>query len=63
MVDDDCGGGHFLIAVFTNLNARFIKAHGAGEVYLWAGLMFVVAVLFTVCASRYQTKSPNQMPI
>jgi POT family proton-dependent oligopeptide transporter len=46
--------GHFLIAVFTSLNARFIKAHGAGEVYLWAGLMFVVAVLFTVCAGRFR---------
>ena len=44
--------GHFLIAVFTNINQRFIKTDGAGEIYLWAGLMLAVAVLFAFCARR-----------
>ena len=39
-------GGHFLIAVFTDLNTRFIKASGATELYFYAGLMFVVSLLF-----------------
>lgn len=49
--------GHFLIAVFTNLNERFIKAHGAAEIYLWAGMMFVVAGAFMFCATRYRGRS------
>ncbi len=39
-------GGHFLIAVFTDLNARFVQASGAKELYFYAGLMFVVSVIF-----------------
>lgn len=39
-------GGHFLIAAFTNLNANYIKASGAKELYFYAGLMFVVTFLF-----------------
>jgi POT family proton-dependent oligopeptide transporter len=39
-------GGHFLIALFTNLNARFVKASGAKELYFYAGLMFVVSLIF-----------------
>ncbi len=39
-------GGHFLIAVFTDLNARFVKASGPMELYFYAGLMFVVSVIF-----------------
>ena len=39
-------GGHFLIAVFTGLNARFVKASGANELYFYAGLMFAVSLLF-----------------
>ncbi len=39
-------GGHFLIALFTNLNARFVKASGAKELYFYAALMFVVSVIF-----------------
>lgn len=39
-------GGHFLIALFTNLNANYVKASGAKELYFYAGLMFVVSVIF-----------------
>jgi uncharacterized membrane protein YczE len=39
-------GGHFLIAIFTDINARFVKASGAKELYFYAGLMFVVSVIF-----------------
>jgi len=44
-------GGHFLIALFTNLNARFVKASGAKELYFYAGLMFVVSLVFMAIAS------------
>jgi POT family proton-dependent oligopeptide transporter len=44
-------GGHFLIAFFTDINARYIKASGAKELYFYAGLMFVVSVLFMGIAS------------
>ena len=39
-------GGHFLIALFTDLNARYVKASGAKELYFYAGLMFVVSLIF-----------------
>ena len=39
-------GGHFLIALFTNLNARYVQASGARELYFYAGLMFVVSLIF-----------------
>jgi POT family proton-dependent oligopeptide transporter len=39
-------GGHFLIALFTNLNANYVKASGAKELYFYAGLMFVVSLIF-----------------
>ncbi len=39
-------GGHFLIALFTGLNARYLKATGAKELYFYAALMFVVSVVF-----------------
>ena len=45
-------GGHFLIAVITGLNARFVNACGASEFYFFAALMLVVAGVFVVCASR-----------
>ncbi len=44
-------GGHFLIALFTDLNARFVKASGAKELYFYAVLMFVVTVIFMGIAS------------
>jgi POT family proton-dependent oligopeptide transporter len=46
--------GHFLIAVFTNLNQRFVKAKGASEFYFYATLMLVVAGLFICLARRYR---------
>ncbi len=39
-------GGHFLIALFTNLNANYVKASGAKELYFYAALMFVVSLIF-----------------
>ena len=37
--------------VFTNLNARFVKASGAKELYFYAGLMFVVSLIFMAIAT------------
>jgi POT family proton-dependent oligopeptide transporter len=44
-------GGHFLIALFTWINSNFVKASGATELYAYAGLMFVVSVVFMVIAA------------
>ena len=52
-------GGHFLVAVFTNLNSRFVHAHGALEFYFYATLMFVVVGIFILNASRYRTAIPE----
>jgi len=49
-------GGHFLVAVFTNLNARFVKATGAAEFLFYAVLMFTVAGAFAWVASRYRSR-------
>ncbi|HEY3864005.1 MAG TPA: MFS transporter [Verrucomicrobiae bacterium] len=49
-------GGHFLIAVFTWLNEITFKASGASEFYFYAALMFVVAVVFAVCAAFYRPR-------
>lgn len=46
--------GNFLVAVFTGLNARFVKAHGASEFFFYAALMLGVVALFAVCARRYR---------
>jgi POT family proton-dependent oligopeptide transporter len=55
--------GHFLIAVFTTLNERFVQAKGASEFYFYAVLMFVVACAFILCASRYrQPPAPSPAP-
>ncbi len=50
------GVGHFLIALFTALNQRFVHAVGASEFFFYAVLMFLVAGAFILCASRYQAK-------
>ena len=50
-------GGHFLIAVFTSLNEKYVKATGASEFYFYALLMFVVAGLFIAIASRYRDRA------
>lgn len=47
-------GGHFLVAVITNLNARFVHAQGAAEFFFYAVLMFIVTAIFTWIASRYR---------
>lgn len=46
--------GNFLVAVITNLNKSFVKAHGAAEFYFYAILMFVVSGVFVWCAARYR---------
>jgi proton-dependent oligopeptide transporter, POT family len=47
-------GGHFLVAVFTNLNSHYVHAHGAAEFYFYAMLMAVVAAAFIFLATRYR---------
>jgi len=47
-------GGHFLVATFTNLNSRFVHARGAAEFLFYAALMFVVAGVFILLATRYR---------
>jgi POT family proton-dependent oligopeptide transporter len=47
-------GGHFLVAVFTNLNSNYVHARGAVEFYFYAALMVVVAVAFIFLATRYR---------
>ena len=46
-------GGHFLIAVFTNINANYIKARGAQEPYFYAGLGFAATLVFSLIAVYY----------
>jgi POT family proton-dependent oligopeptide transporter len=46
--------GNFLVAAVTNLNARFVHARGATELFFYAALMFIVAVIFIICAMRYR---------
>jgi POT family proton-dependent oligopeptide transporter len=46
--------GHFLIALFTNLNANFVHAEGAAEFYFYAFLMFLATGGFMICATRYR---------
>jgi POT family proton-dependent oligopeptide transporter len=50
--------GHFLIAVFTYLNQRFVNAKGASEFWFYATLMLAVAAIFIAVARRYRQK-PN----
>ncbi|HTA30729.1 MAG TPA: POT family MFS transporter [Candidatus Cybelea sp.] len=51
-------GGHFLIAVITGLNERFVHASGTAQFYFYAAMMFLVAVIFAVCASLYRPTDP-----
>jgi len=46
--------GHFLVAVFTNLNSNYVHARGAVEFYFYAAMMVVVAVAFIFLATRYR---------
>ena len=54
-------GGHFLIALVTDLNARFVKAQGAQECFFYAGLMLLFAGIFIFIASRYRGRSLQKM--
>jgi POT family proton-dependent oligopeptide transporter len=47
-------GGHFLVAVFTALNRKFVGATGANELYFYAILMLVAVGGFAACAIRYR---------
>jgi POT family proton-dependent oligopeptide transporter len=51
--------GHFLVAVFTNLNSNYVHAHGAVEFYFYAALMVVVAVAFIFLATRYRGRASS----
>jgi proton-dependent oligopeptide transporter, POT family len=51
-------GGHFLIAVVTSLNERFVHASGMAQFYFYAAMMFLVAVIFAICASLYRPTEP-----
>lgn len=50
-------GGHFLVALFTNLNSRLVHARGAAEFNFYAVLMVVVAGIFVCCATRYRERT------
>ena len=51
-------GGHFLVAVITNLNSRFFQAKGASEFLFYAVLMFVGTGVFVWIASRDRGPTP-----
>jgi POT family proton-dependent oligopeptide transporter len=53
-------GGHFLVALFTNLNKHFVRAQGATEFFFYAVLMFVVAGIFMLIAVRYRPAVQNR---
>ena len=50
-------GGHFLVAVFTNLNDRYVHAKGASEFLFYAVLMVIVAGVFAFLATRYRERN------
>ena len=46
--------GHFMVAVFTQVNQHFVKATGASQFYFYAAIMIVATIVFAFCASRYR---------
>jgi POT family proton-dependent oligopeptide transporter len=52
-------GGHFLIALLTWLNSNFVKLSGTKELYAYAGLMFIVTVIFMLIAATVGKKRPT----
>ena len=50
-------GGHFLVATFTNLNERFVKASGVMEFLFYAVLMLAGIAMFVWVASRYRQQT------
>jgi proton-dependent oligopeptide transporter, POT family len=55
-------GGHFLVAVFTDLNDKIFHARGAAQFYFYAALMFVIAGIFIVCARLYRPPDAPAAP-
>jgi POT family proton-dependent oligopeptide transporter len=49
--------GHFMVAVFTQLNRRFVHAAGASQFYFFAAMMIAVTAVFAYCAARYRPAS------
>ena len=49
-------GGHFLVAVLTNLDSRFVHARGAAEFNFYALLMLVATGVFVCLATRYRER-------
>jgi proton-dependent oligopeptide transporter, POT family len=52
-------GGHFLVAVFTNLKSRFVGGTAASGFFFYAVLMLVVTGVFIWIASRYRSRAPE----
>jgi POT family proton-dependent oligopeptide transporter len=48
--------GNFLVAAVTDLNDKVVKAKGASQFYFYAGLTFVVALIFIWLATRYKER-------
>jgi POT family proton-dependent oligopeptide transporter len=46
--------GHFLVAVFTQLNQHWVKASGPSQFYFYAAIMVVATLVFAFCAARYR---------
>jgi POT family proton-dependent oligopeptide transporter len=46
--------GHFLVAVFTQLNQHFVKATGASQFYFYAAIMVLATIAFAIIAARYR---------
>jgi POT family proton-dependent oligopeptide transporter len=46
--------GHFMVAVFNELNRRYVHAAGASQFYFFAAMMIAVTAVFAYCATRYQ---------
>ncbi len=54
--------GHFLVAAFTELYQRFVKAAGASQFFFYAAVMFAAAVVFAFCSSRYRPPAGGGPP-
>ena len=55
-------GGHFLVALITNLNSRFVHARGASEFLFYMILMCLGTAAFAWIASRYRHVPPVPEP-
>jgi POT family proton-dependent oligopeptide transporter len=50
--------GHFMVAVFTQLNQHFVRATGASQFYFYAVTMIAATIVFVVFASLYRPTDP-----